>query len=224
MKNTTLFDNTIKLILRRVKQHYYKGVATNLESEMQLALSFDKVKRGGLCSFVKESKMFDHSEDIIILIRLNSDGAKGKDGEYTGTIDTTHFDVDVYPKGGKRTKAVGQFTDSGRGGVTEGAAAGLSAVRRKNDALYYVAACVLRAASKLLQNDTEKNFSELVLGEEIFQKILHTCWSAQGDLGDKFKAERNYVNPGVTAGRVLDLDSESYIVALPAYLAGVVAN
>ena len=54
---------------------------TNLEPGMPMALSFDKGKRGRIGSFVKEEARFDHSADKIISIRLNSNGARGKDGE-----------------------------------------------------------------------------------------------------------------------------------------------
>ena len=90
--------------------------------------------------------------------------------------------------------------------------------------MYYVSACVLHASSKSLQNATENTFGELGLGEETFQKFIHTCWSSQEALGKKFEAKWNSTNPGVLAGSVLDLDSEARISALPAYFAGVEAN
>ena len=37
VQNATPSDNTIKQILRRVQQHCYKGVATNLESGIPLS-------------------------------------------------------------------------------------------------------------------------------------------------------------------------------------------
>ena len=90
--------------------------------------------------------------------------------------------------------------------------------------VYYVAACVLHAASKWLQNAIEKTFGESRMGEEIFQQFIHSCWSSQEALGKKFEAKWNSTNPGVLAGSVLDLDSEARISALPAYFAGVEAN
>ena len=36
------------------------------------------------------------------------------------------------------------------------------------------------------QMTREKNFGELGLGEKTSQKFLHTCWSAQEDIGKKF--------------------------------------
>ena len=127
--------------------------------------------------------MFDHSTDKIILIRNNIDGTKGKDGEDSEAIDAALCSVDIYYRYGKQAKAVGQCTDSGGEGVTEGEAEGLSAVRRQDDVLYYVATCVLHAAPKSLQNTMEKNFCESGLGEETFQKKFHTYWSAQEDIG-----------------------------------------
>ena len=57
-----------------------------------------------------------------------------------------------------------------------------------------------------------------------FRKYLYTCWYSQESLGEKFEAELNSANPGVPAGRVLDLDSEDCIRAVPEYLAGVEDN
>ena len=108
--------------------------------------------------------------------------------------------------------------------MTEGSASGLSAVKQQDDAVYYVATCVLHAASKPLQTSMEKTFGESGLGEETTHQLLHTFWSSQEVLDKKFEVEWNSANPGMTAGRVLDLDSEAHIGALPIYLAGVEAN
>ena len=85
-------------------------------------------------------------------------------------------------------------------------------------------ACMLHAASKSLQNSMDKTFGESLMGEDTFQKILHTCWSAQEALGENFEAECKSLKPGVPDGRILDLDSESCIGALPAHFARVEAN
>ena len=116
--------------------------------------------------------MFDYSVDKMISIRLISDSAKGKDGEADEAIDATLCDIDIYCKKGKQFKSIGQCTDFGGGGFTKGAAAGLSDFRRQCNAVYYVAACVLHAASKSFQNATEKTFGESGMGEEKFQKFL----------------------------------------------------
>ena len=50
--------------------------------------------------------------------------------------------------------------------MTTSAAAGISDVRRQDDAMYYVAMCMLHSASKSLKNSTEKNFGESGTGEE----------------------------------------------------------
>ena len=73
--------------------------------------------------------------------------------------------------------------------------------------MYYVSACMLHAASKLLKHFLEKTFGESGLGKETFQKFLHTFWSDQEDISDIFEAEWNSANPGVPDGRVLYLDS-----------------
>ena len=168
--------------------------------------------------------MFDHSADKISSIRLNSNGTIGKHGESAEEIYATLWDVDIYCEDSKKTKYVGQCIDSGRVIVTEGAAAGLSAGRRQDGAVYYMATYVLHAASKSLQNTTEKTFGESGLGEETTHQFIHTFWSSQETLGENFEGEWKYKNPGVPAGRVLDLDSEVHIGALPAYLTGVEAN
>ena len=108
--------------------------------------------------------------------------------------------------------------------MTEGAAAGLSAGRRQDGAVYYMATYVLHAASKSLQNTTEKTFGESGLGEETTHQFIHTFWSSQETLGENFEGEWKYKNPGVPAGRVLDLDSKAHIGALPTYLVVVEAN
>ena len=148
VQNATPSDNTIKQIVWQAHQHCYKDVATNLESGMPLASVFDKGERGGLGRLIKEEIMFDHSVDKIIPIRLNSDGAEGKDIESAKAIDATLCDVYIYYKDSKRTKAVRQCTKSIGVGVTEGASAGLSAVKRQYNMVYYVSTCVLHAASK----------------------------------------------------------------------------
>ena len=79
---------------------------------------------------------------------LNSDGAKGKDREASEAIDATLCGVDIFRKDIKRTKAVGQSTNYGGVGVTEGAATGLSAVSQQYNVVFSVAACVLHAASR----------------------------------------------------------------------------
>ena len=89
VQNTNPSDNTINQMLRQAQKHCYKGVATKPESGMPLSFAFDKGERGGLGHSVKELIMFDHYADKIIPIRLNSDGAKGKDGEAAKSIDTT---------------------------------------------------------------------------------------------------------------------------------------
>ena len=101
VQNTTAPENTIKKIVRQAHQNYYKYVAMNLESGMPLALEFDKDERGSLGRFVKEATMFDHSADKKISTRLNSDGAKGKEGEADEAIDVTLCDIDIYRKHGK---------------------------------------------------------------------------------------------------------------------------
>ena len=224
VQNSTPYDNTIKQIVRRAQQHCYKYVSMNLESGMPLVLAFYKDERGGLGNFVKEATIFDHSVDKIIPIRLNSDSAKGKDREAAEVIDATLCDLYIYRKDGKRTKAVGQCNDYGGGLVTKGAAAVLSAVKQQDDAVYYMAACVLYAASKSLQNSTEKNFGESGLGEETFQQFIHTFWYYQEAIDKNFEVKWNSMNPGVPAGGVLDLDSEACISALPTYFAEVEAN
>ena len=108
--------------------------------------------------------MFDHSADKIILIRINSYGAKEKDRESSEAIYATLFDVDIYHKDSKLTKSVGQCNNSVGGGVTEYESAGLSDVRQQDDAVYYVSACVLHTASKWLQNSMEKTFGESGMG------------------------------------------------------------
>ena len=80
---------------------------------MSMALAFGKGKRGGLVSFVKEANTFDNYEDKIILIILKSNNTKGKDIKGADAIDATLFDVYIYCKDGKLTKAVGQCTNSG---------------------------------------------------------------------------------------------------------------
>ena len=82
---------------------------------MPLTFAFDKGERGGLGCFVKEETMFDHYGDTIISIRLNSDSAKGKDGEADEAIDATLRNVDIYRKDVKKTKDIGQCTNSGVG-------------------------------------------------------------------------------------------------------------
>ena len=62
--------------------------------------------------------MFDHYADKLISIRLNSDGEKVKDKESAETIGATLWDVDIYRKDGKLTKAVEQCTNFGEVGVT----------------------------------------------------------------------------------------------------------
>ena len=62
------------------------------------------------------------------------------------------------------------------------------------------------------------------MGEETYQKFLHTCWYYQEALGNNFEVEWNSVNPGVIDRRILDLDSNACICSLPAYLMGVEAN
>ena len=59
------------------------------------------------------------------MIILNSNSAKGKDVKGADAIDATLFDVYIYCKDGKLTKAVSQCTNSGGLEVTKGAAAGL---------------------------------------------------------------------------------------------------
>ena len=174
VKNETPSEKIIKIIVRRAQQHCYKDAATNLDSGMPLALEFDKGKIGGIGYFVKDETTFDHYADKITLIRLNSDSSKEKYGEDAEEIDDTLCDVDIYCKDEKKTKYIGQCNDYGGGGVTKGSAEGLSAVRKQDDAVYYVDECMLHAASKLLQNDTEKTFVESGLGEETLQKFLHT--------------------------------------------------
>ena len=156
--------------------------------------------------------MFDHYVIKITSIRLNSDGAKGKDEESAKAIESTLYNVDIYCKDGKQTKAVGQCTNSGRGVVTWGAEAGLSDVKQQGDVVYYMDGCMLHAASKLLQNATEKTFEKLGLGEETFQKFIDTCWYAQKALCKKLEVEWNSENLGVTDGPILDLESEDCIV------------
>ena len=70
----------------------------------------------------------------------------------------------------------------------------------------------------------ENTFGDSGMGEEKFQKFLHTCWSAQEDLGLEFEVEWNYAKPGMPSGRVLELDSEACIINLPAYFEGAKAN
>ena len=79
VQNATLSGNTIGQIVRWAHHHCYKDVAMNIDSGMSLVLSFDKVERVVLGSFVKDTTIFHHSADKIISIRLNSGGAKGKD-------------------------------------------------------------------------------------------------------------------------------------------------
>ena len=191
---------------------------------MPLSLAFDKVNRGVIGCFVKEETMFVHSADNIISIRLNSDSTRVKYGESYKSIEATLCDVYIYRKDGKRTKSVGQFAYSGGGGVTNGAASGLSNVRQQDYVVYYVAACVSHVASKLLQNAVEKTSGESGLGEEAFQQFIRTFWSAQESLEENFELEWNSAKPGMPAGCVLDLDSEARIGALTAYLAVVEAN
>ena len=132
--------------------------------------------------------MFDNSADKIILARFNSDGAKVNYREASEAIDNTLCNVDIYLKDGKRIKAVGQWNDSGGGGVTKGEAESLFDVRGQDNPVYYMAACVLHVASKMLQNAMEKNFGDSGLGEETFYQFIHTCCSAQEDLGKNFEA------------------------------------
>ena len=91
--------------------------------------------------------------------------------------------------------------------------------RLQHNSVYYVAACMLHVASKLLQNSMEKHFGESGLGKETFHKFLHTCWSVQEALGKNSETEWNSVNPCVPVGFILDLDSKDCIDTLPAYLA-----
>ena len=73
----------------------------DIESGMTLVSAFDKGEIVGLGCFVKEATMFDHSADKTISTRLNSDGAKGKEGEADEAIDVTLCDIDIYRKHGK---------------------------------------------------------------------------------------------------------------------------
>ena len=83
----------------------------DIESGMTLVSAFDKGEIVGLGCFVKEATMFDHSADKIILIRLNSDGTKGKEGESAEAIYATLCDLYIYRMDIKRTKAVDQCTN-----------------------------------------------------------------------------------------------------------------
>ena len=112
------------------------------------------------------------------MIRLNNDGAKVKYGEAAEEIDATLCDIDIYSKDIKRTKSVVQCTNSGVGGVTKGAAAGISTVRQQDDEVYSVAGLIFNVASNSLQNSIEKTFSYLGLVGGKFQKFIHACWSA----------------------------------------------
>ena len=108
--------------------------------------------------------------------------------------------------------------------MTKGAATDLYDFRQQDNVLSCEDSCVLRAASNSLQNSMEKTFGESGLGEETFQKFLHTCWNSQEALGENFEAWWNSANPGVPAGHVLDLYSKALISALLAYLVGFKAN
>ena len=93
MQNATPYDNKIKQTVRQAQKHWYKDVATNLESGSMMELKFGKGKRGGLVSFVNEANTFDHFEDQIILIILNSDDAKGNHLKVDDAIDATLFNI-----------------------------------------------------------------------------------------------------------------------------------
>ena len=67
--------------------------------------------------------------------------------------------------------------------MTEGTASVLSSIRQQDNVVYYVAACMLHATSKALQNSMEKTFGKSGLGEETFQKFIHNLWSSQEALG-----------------------------------------
>ena len=108
--------------------------------------------------------------------------------------------------------------------MTKGAATDLYDFRQQDNVLSCEDSCVLRAASNSLQNSMEKTFGESGLGEETFQKFLHTCWNSQEALGENFEAWWNSANPGVPAGHVLDLYSKARISYLTACLAEVEAN
>ena len=174
VQNKTSSDNKIRQIVRQEQHHCYNDVPTNIDSGMLMAFVLEKYKISDLGCFVKYATMFEHSADKIILIRINNDGAKVKDGEDAEEIYAILCDVDIYCKDEKKTKYIGQCNDYGGGGVTKGAAEGLSAISKQDKAVYYVAECMLHAASKLLKNDTEKTFVESGLGEETLQKFIHT--------------------------------------------------
>jgi hypothetical protein len=196
--NAVPSDNTLRNIVRRAQQLAYNTLAKELEKGTPFALAFDKGERAGLGRFVKEMTYFDHEKERVVNVRINSDGAKGKDAEAAEAIDCSLKDIDAYRDDGEKSRASGQCSDGGGGGGTkEGIAIQLQAKDRiDGTSTYYVATCNCHSLSKALQNAVENCFGSNGLGEQTFLQLIHTCWSAQEACGESFEADWKAANPG----------------------------
>lgn len=206
--NVAPSEDSLRNVLERAGERVHQTIARIAEEDSPIALAFDKGMRAGIDRFVKEMTHFDHADDKVVSVRINSDGAKGQNSEAAEAIDCSLKEIDKYRNDDKTTRLVGQCTDSGGGGTKEGVAEAISLIDRADDNVYYIATCALHALSKSLQNATENSFGENGLGEETFLQLLHTCWSAQEALGENFDNEWNRVNPDVRISRIVEVSEE----------------
>lgn len=188
--NNTPSPTCMRDIIAVHRQLQMKLIADLVLADVPIFASFDKGHRNGHDYLVKELSWWDHNDEMVRTVRLQSDGSGGSSADAAAAWDVALEEIDYWikkidPNG--RCRLWGQTTDSGGGGVLYSVKGELSKVDRINLEYYRVAVCTLHALNKALENGVLKCFGECSLHLHNFHHYLFSCYSVQDYLGETFE-------------------------------------